>query len=70
MKVIVLYQHTNKNGETFLLPFRPCAKWVMVLRLIADEGKMLTHDGKYLYSTMDVGTSYRWYEVDEIADEI
>ena len=64
MKVIVLYQHTNKNGDTMFLPHRPCVKWRMVLRLIADEDKLLTQDGKTFYVTADADTSYHWYGVD------
>ena len=36
-----------------------------MVRLVADEGKMLTQDGENFTSCVDTDTAEGWYEVDE-----
>jgi hypothetical protein len=61
-----LYKYKRDNGGVTVSVNKPEDRgYTEMLRLIADEGKMLTQDGVKLFSCIDVDTADSWYEVNE-----
>jgi hypothetical protein len=58
-----LYKFTRPDGGTTISPNPPEQEYTTLLRLISDEGKMLTKDGINFFSCTDVDSSEGWYEV-------
>jgi hypothetical protein len=65
MQIIKLYKYTRADGGTTVSPNEPNTEYTEMLRLIADEGKALTKDGKEFTPCVDVDRADGWYEVDE-----
>lgn len=65
MQVINLYKYTRSDGGASISPVKPEDVTYIDggLRLIADEDKLLTTDGKKLFSCIDVMTLDNWYEI-------
>ena len=63
MNIIPLYRYKRENGGVTVSPIKPSCEYTEQYRLIADEGKMLTIDGKDLRSVVDVTSVDGWYEV-------
>ena len=64
MKPITLYRYKRVDGGITDSPIKPDCEYIERVRLVADEGKMLTIDGFTLYKCKDVDTAEGWYEVD------
>lgn len=65
MTKIPLYQYTREDGGITVSPEKPDKEYIPMVRLLADEGKILTN-GKGIYSEcIDVDTDYGWYEEDK-----
>lgn len=64
MKQIPLYRFEREGGGTTVSPNEPDELFTNKLRLIAEDGKRLTKDGKKLYSVIDAESAEGWYEVD------
>lgn len=64
MQIKTLYRYTRADGGITVTPEKPEGiDFSEKLRLIADDGKMLTTDGKTLYPCIDVDNTAGWYEV-------
>lgn len=66
MQIINLYKYIRPDGGITITPMEPenIEYTDSGLRLVADEGKMLTTDGKNLISCIDVEILDGWYEVE------
>jgi hypothetical protein len=69
MQIIKLYKYIRENGGVTVSPNKPECEYTEKMRLIADEGKMLTKDGENLHRVIDVDSSEGWYEVDAQEEE-
>ena len=66
MQKITLYKTARENGGVTVSPLKPAdgTPYTEGVRLIADEGKMLTKDGVNFTSCIDTETAEGWEEVD------
>lgn len=65
MKIIPLYKYERPEGGVTVSPMKPeNTQFTEEVRLVADEGKLLTKDGINLTPCVDVETAEGWYEVD------
>ena len=69
MEIIKLYKYIRPEGGVTVSPIKPDGKYTEMVRLVADEGKLLTKDGENLTSCVDTDTSEGWYEVDALENE-
>lgn len=65
MQTINLYKYERPNGGTTVSPVKPDGEYTKMVRLIADEGKVLTKDGENFTTCIDTDTADGWYEVDD-----
>lgn len=65
MQTIKLYKHERENGGTTVSPNMPECEYTEMVRLVADEGKVLTKDGVNTTTCTDVESVEGWYEVDD-----
>jgi hypothetical protein len=66
---IPIYKYERGDGGISVSPIKPDCEYTEMVRLVTDEGKMLTKDGVNLYYSTDTETADGWYEVDEQEDE-
>lgn len=64
MQIIPLYKYTREGGGTTTSPIKPECEYTEMVRLIADEGKLLT-DGETVTSCVDTDTAEGWTEIDD-----
>ncbi len=64
MRVIKLYKYIRENGGVTISPIKPDCEYTENVRLVADEGKVLTNDGENFTLCVDTDTVDGWYEVD------
>lgn len=64
MTIITLYRYIKNNGDTVFSPRRPNKEHTEYVRLIADDGKILTKDGVTFYHIIDQESQEGWYEVE------
>lgn len=69
MKIIKLYKYIRPEGGVTVSPIMPEGEYTEMVRLVADEGKLLTKDGENLTSCVDTDTAEGWYEVDALENE-
>ena len=69
MQAITLYRYNRADGGVTISPVKPDGEYTEMVRLVADEGKVLTQDGESITSCIDTETADGWYEVDEITEE-
>ena len=73
MQIIKLYKYEREKGGVTVSPVKPDGEYTEMVRLVADEGKVLTKDGVNFTTCVDTDTADVWYEVDdpegEAADE-
>lgn len=61
-----LYRYHRADGGVTVSPVKPeGVEYTMKLRLIADDGKVLTRDGVETTPCCDVDSVDGWYEVDD-----
>ena len=65
MQIITLYKYTRADGGTTISPVKPDCEHTEMVRLVADEGKVLTQDGENFTVCVDVETADGWYEIDD-----
>ena len=66
MQIKTLYRYKRADGGITVTPDKPEGiESSEKFRLIADEGKMLTTDGKNLSPCVDVDNVAGWYEVSD-----
>lgn len=63
MTTKTLYKFTRPDGGTTISPNLPEQEYTTLLRLIPDEGKMLTKDNINFVACVDIDSSEGWYEV-------
>ena len=65
MQIIKLYRYEREGGGVTVSPVKPDGECVELVRLVADEGKVLTLDGVNMTSCIDTDSADGWYEVDD-----
>lgn len=63
MQIINLYKYYRETGCVTVSPIKPDCEYTELVRLVADEGKVLT-DGETITSCVDTDTADGWYETD------
>ena len=70
MQIKTLYKTVRPDGGVTVSPYKPeSEEYTEMLRLIADDGKLLTQDGQVTSPCTDVETADGWYEVDAPEEE-
>lgn len=66
MKKVVYYKYVGTNGTITSPVHLEDIYYIRLLRLIADEGKKLTRDGKFFHSAITIPEEEleEWSEVD------
>ena len=64
MEIKPLYRYEREDGGITVSLKKPDCEYAEKMRLVADEGKMLTKDGENLCRVIDVDSADGWYEVD------
>lgn len=67
MQTITLYRYTRPDGGVTVSPIKPNVEYTEMVRLIADEGKILT-DGTNTTTCTDVSSAESWTEIDAPKD--
>ena len=69
MQSITLYKYKRADGGVTVSPIKPDGEYTEMVRLVADEGKVLTSDGENFTSCVDTENPDGWYEVASAEDE-
>ncbi len=64
MKTKVLYKYTREDGGITVSLNEPECEYTELVRIIADDNKRITKDGKNLYTVIDQEAIDGWYEVE------
>ena len=64
MQIIPLYRYIRKNGGITVSPNKPDTEYTEMVRLVEDDGKVLTKDGENFTTCVDTDTADGWYEVE------
>lgn len=64
MTIKEIYYYEREKGKITVSPEKPDMEYQINFRLIADSEKILTKDGLYFTSCVDVISPDGWYEVD------
>jgi hypothetical protein len=62
---MTIYKYIRPDGGVTVSPVKPACDYTEMVRIMADNGKMLTQDGEALTSCTDTDSADGWYEVDE-----
>jgi hypothetical protein len=54
MQAITLYRYNRADGGVTISPVKPDGEYTEMVRLIADEGRVLTKDGENFTTCTDV----------------
>ena len=66
MQIKILYKTIRHDGSVTVSPNKPeNGEYTELLRLIADEGKLLTQNGTDTCPCVDTDTAEGWYEIYE-----
>lgn len=65
MQIIKLYRYVRDGGGVTVSPVKTDVECTEMVRLVADEGKLLTQDGVNMTSCIDTVSVDGWYEVDD-----
>ena len=68
MQIINLYKYTREDGGVTVSPNKPDTEDTEMLRLVADEGKVLVK-GDITTPCKDVETAEGWEEIDDVENE-
>ena len=69
MQIVTLYRYNRENGGVTVSPVKPDTEYTEMVRLVADEGNVLTQDGENFTSCIDTDTAEGWYEVVDSAED-
>lgn len=69
MKTIKLYRYTREGGGVTVSPEKPDVEYQELVRLVADERKLLTN-GNIETVCIDTDTADGWWEIDAPEEEI
>lgn len=64
MQTITLYKFLRPDGGTSVSPVRPECDFDIMVRLVADDGMILTNDSEYTYC-IDLEDVTGWSEVED-----
>jgi hypothetical protein len=64
MQKIKLYKYIREDGGTTVSPVKPECEYTEMIRIVADEGKLLVKDGEPT-SCADVESVEGWTEIDD-----
>lgn len=65
MTIKPIYRFIREDGGVTVSPNKPDVDYTEKIRLIADEGKVLTKDGINTYGCIDVDSVDGWYEIED-----
>ena len=65
MQIIKLYKYIREDGGITVSPKKPDCEYTEMVRLVADEGKLLTN-GEIETPCIDTDTADGWMEVDDV----
>lgn len=68
MQIIKLYKYKRADGGITVSPSVPEGEYTEMVRLVADEHKLLAKDGENFTSCVDTDTSEGWYEVNALEE--
>ena len=70
MQVKTLHKTIRPDGGVTVSPDKPeSGEYTEMLRLISDEGKLLTNNGTDITPCVDVESAEGWYEIDAPEEE-
>lgn len=69
MEIIKLYKYIRPKGGVTVSPIMPEGEYTEMVRLVADEHKLLTKDGENFTVCVDTDSADGWYEVDAPEEE-
>lgn len=69
MQIITLYKYKRADGGATISPVKPDCEYTEMVRLVADDGKVLTQDGENFTYCIDTDTSDGWMEIDAPEEE-
>lgn len=69
MQIITLYRYNRADGGVTISPIKPDVEYTEMVRLVADEGKVMTKDGENFITCIDTDTTDGWYEADATESE-
>lgn len=64
MDIKTLYRYKRPDGGVTVSPEEPDVPYTVMYRLIADDGMMVTQDGRNGYSVVDTDAPDEWREVE------
>ena len=59
-----LYRYQREDGGLTISLVKPNRIYTELVRIIADEGKLVTKDGINKYTVVDASDSNGWYEIE------
>ena len=65
MQIVPIYKYTRPDGGVTVSPVKPDGDYTEMVRLVADEGMVLTQDEVTFTSCVDTDTADGWYEVED-----
>ena len=65
----ILYRVKRADGGVSVSPIKPEGDCEKLVRIIADEGKVVTKDGLTLFNAIDTESAEGWREIDEIPEK-
>jgi hypothetical protein len=68
MQKITLYKYKRADGGVTVSPNKPNTEYTEMLRILADEGKVLVKGG-ITTTCIDVVSAEGWSEIDEVKEE-
>lgn len=69
MQIKELYKFQRLGGGTTVSPIKPEEPYILMYRIIAGEGMLVTQNGKDTYSVVDTDNPEGWYEVEDNSTE-
>jgi len=64
MRTITLYRYERADKKFSISPRKPDVPYTTLVRLIADEDKVLTKNGIDICTMIDVDDTQGWYEIE------
>lgn len=61
-----LYRYKRENGGVTVSPEKPQGDCEELVRIVAEENKLITKDGVNMFSCIDTDTAEGWYEVEAV----
>lgn len=68
MQTILLYRYTRPDGGVTVSTTKPDVEYTELVRLVADEGMVLTN-GEIITGCTDTDDQSAWYEVEDTESE-